>query len=124
MRFYDWNTIERKEITESYARKLARGENLTLARVEVMRGAVTLPHHHDSEEVILVLKGAWQFHLPDGDVTVRENQLLSIPPGVEHASEALEDTLALDINLAIRSDWIDGGDHHLHHDPDDYLWAV
>ncbi|HKY05326.1 MAG TPA: cupin domain-containing protein, partial [Blastocatellia bacterium] len=105
-------------------RKLARGQNITVARVEVKQYAATQPHSHESEEVIIVLKGAWRFTLPEGEVVLRENQMLAIPPGVEHSSEALEDTIALDICTPSRLDWITGEDRFLHHHPDEYLWAV
>jgi quercetin dioxygenase-like cupin family protein len=124
MGFYDWDRMKPEEITELYRRKVALGSNLTVARVEVMKGAVTQPHSHEHEEVIIVLKGAWQINLPQGEVTLRENQMLSIPPGVEHSSEAIEDTVAIDICTAIRSDWITGEDRFLHQDPDHALWAV
>ena len=124
MGFYDWDAIEPESISELYTRKMVRGQNMVVARVEVRQWAVTQPHKHDSEEVIIVLKGAWQFHLPTGDVTLRANQVLSIPPGVEHSSEALEDTVALDVCTPARLDWITGEDRLLHHDPDECLWAV
>jgi quercetin dioxygenase-like cupin family protein len=124
MGFYDWDKMKPETISELYKRKVALGENIVVARVEVMQWAVTQPHTHESEEVIIVLKGAWRFHLPTGDVTLRANQMLSIPPGVEHSSEVLEDTVALDICTPMRPDWITGEDRLLHHDPDEFLWAV
>jgi quercetin dioxygenase-like cupin family protein len=124
MGFYDWDKMRPEEISELYNRKVALGENIVVARVEVKQWAVTHTHSHESEEVIIVLKGAWRFLLPEGEVTLRENQMLSIPPGVEHSSEALEDTLALDICTPTRLDWITGEDRFLHRNPDDFLWAV
>jgi quercetin dioxygenase-like cupin family protein len=124
MGFYDWDKMRPEEISELYKRKVALGENIMVARVEVKQQAVTQTHRHESEEVIIVLKGAWLFHLPSGDVTLRDNQMLAIPPGVEHSSEALEDTIALDICTPARLDWITGEDRFLHQDPDQYLWAV
>ena len=124
MGFYDWNQMNQEEITELYRRKLAVGENITVARIEVMEGAVTQPHSHESEEIIIVLKGVWRFYLPAGEVVVRANQMLSIPPRVEHSSEALEDTVALDICAPARLDWLTGEDRFLHRDPDEVLWAV
>jgi quercetin dioxygenase-like cupin family protein len=124
MGFYDWDKMNSEEISELYKRKVALGENIMVARVEVRQWAITQPHKHESEEVIIVLKGAWRFYLPSGEVTLRPNQMLAIPPGVEHSSEALEDTVALDICTPTRLDWMTGEDRFLHHDPDEYLWAV
>jgi quercetin dioxygenase-like cupin family protein len=103
---------------------VALGESLTVARVEVKKGAVTQSHSHESEEIVVVLKGAWRFHVGPREVTLRTNQMVAIPPGVPHSSEALEDTIALDICTPARADWLSGEDHVLHHDPDEFLWAV
>ena len=124
MSFYDLDKVKHEEISELYKRKVALGETITLARVEVAKGAVTQTHSHEGEEIIFVMKGAWRFNLPSGEVTLTGNQVLSIPPGVEHSSEALEDTVALDICSLIRFDWLRGEDRFLHRDPDDFLWAV
>jgi quercetin dioxygenase-like cupin family protein len=124
MCFYDWNNIRPSEITATYLRKVAVGENLTVARIEVQEGAVTHLHSHNNEEVILVLKGAWRFNLAGRELTIGPNQMLLIPPAVEHSSEALEDTVALDICTPARGDWMSGEDQILHDDPDQYLWAV
>jgi quercetin dioxygenase-like cupin family protein len=124
MGLYDWDRMTAEEITDLYLRKVAIGENITVARVEVKEGAITHAHRHENEEMILVLKGSWRFQLPNGAVTLSENQMLSIPPGVEHSSEALEDTVALDICAPTRLDWLTGEDRPLHHDPDQSLWAV
>ena len=101
MGLYDWDRMKAEEITELYQRKLAIGESVTVARVEVKEGAVTYSHSHENEEMILVLKGSWRFHLPSGDVTLVPNQLLRIAPGIEHSSEALEDTVALEHGAAL-----------------------
>jgi quercetin dioxygenase-like cupin family protein len=124
MGFYDWDAMAPEEISELYKRKVALGGSIMVARVEVKQGAVTQTHKHESEEVILVLKGAWRFSLMQKEVTLRANQMLAIPPGVEHSSEALEDTVALDICTPARLDWLTGEDRFLHRHPDEYLWAV
>ena len=123
MSFHDWDEVPAEEVTELYHRKIACLEHLMIARIEVLKGAVTESHTHESEEVVMVLKGAWRFYLPTGEVTVRENQLLSIPPGVEHSSEVLEDCVALDI-CTRRPDWLSGEDRFRHRHPDELLWAV
>jgi len=124
MGVFDWDRMKTEEITELYRRQVAVGESITVARVEVKEGAVTNPHSHENEEVILVLKGSWRFQLPGGEVTLGTNQMLCIPRGVEHSSEALEDTVAIDICAPTRPDWVNGADWSLHYDRDQSLWAV
>ena len=124
MKLVDLNGLESDEVSSSYFRKMAHGDSLTVAKVEVHVGEITETHSHESEEVIFVLKGAWLFRLPDGDVTVRANQMLFIPPGVEHSSEVLEDVIAIDICSKARPDWQSGVDKSLHSNPGQFLWGV
>lgn len=124
MKFYDLNEIKNDEVNSCYLRKAVYGDSLTVAKVEVKEGETTQSHSHDTEEVIFLLKGAWLFHLPDGDVTLRENQLLCIPAGVEHSSEVLEDVVALDICSKYRADWVSGQDKILHSNPEQFLWGI
>ena len=107
-----------------YLRKVAVGQNIAVSRVEVKEGSITQPHSHSNEEVVIVLEGAWRFNIAGREVTVRPNQMLIIPSEVEHSSEALKDTVALDICTPTRSDWISGEDQALRTDPDQNLWAV
>lgn len=124
MELYDLNSMTGEEVTGLYQRKVATGEKITVAKIEVKQGAVTQSHSHENEEMIVILEGKWRFHLPTGSVTLSPNQILNIPPGVEHSSEVLADTVALDICAPGRSDWISGADRSLHSDPDEFLWAV
>ncbi len=42
-------------------------------------------HHHDAEdELFLVVKGKLTIKLKDGDVSLKEGELVVIPKGVEH----------------------------------------
>lgn len=124
MQFYDLNEIENDEVNTSYLRKAVYGDSLSVAKVEVKQGETTQTHSHDTEEVIFVLKGKWLFHLPDGDVLLKENQMLCIPANVEHSSEVLEDSVALDICAKNRPDWRSGQDKILHGNTEQFLWAV
>ena len=124
MCFYDWNDITPSDIASGYSRKIAVGEQLTVAKIEVKAGSKTYPQRHENEELVVVLTGAWRFNLAGHQVTVGPNQMLLIPPTMEHSSEALEDTVALDICTPVRRDWASGDDRILHEDPDQSLWAV
>ena len=124
MAVYDLNKMRPDYVSREYRRKVATGENLTLARLEVKQGAITRPHRHDHEEVIFVLKGSWRFDLPTGPVTLYANQVLTIPRGVEHSSEVLEDVVAIDVCTPQRKDWINGEDRSLHAEQDESLWGV
>jgi mannose-6-phosphate isomerase-like protein (cupin superfamily) len=124
MAVYDLNKMRPDYLSGEYKRKVAAGESLTLARLEAKQGSVTRPHCHDHEEVIFLVKGSWRFHLPSGPVTLFPNHVLTIPKGVEHSSEVLEDVIAIDVCTPPRKDWINIEDRALHGDQDETLWAV
>ena len=124
MKVYDLNNVEDDHVSPAYSRKAVYGESLAVAKLEVHKGEVTQPHSHDTEEIIYLLRGAWLFHLPDGDVLLKDNQMLCIPAGVEHSSEVLEDSVAIDVCAKTRPDWLSGQDRALHSNPEQFLWAV
>ena len=124
MAVYDLNKMRPDYLSGEYKRKVATGESLTLARLEAKQGSVTRPHRHEHEEVIFLLKGSWRFDLPSGPVTLYANHVLTIPKGVEHSSEVLEDVVAIDVCTPARKDWINIEDRALHGDQDEALWAV
>ena len=124
MQLYDWDQIKSDQLTPLYSRKVAHAGNVTVARLQAKTGAATRMHAHQHEEVIVVLEGKWRFILPTGDVILEANQMLKIPAGMQHASEVLEDAVAIDVCSTTRADWLNGDDRTLHYDPEQYLWAV
>ena len=124
MCFTDWDTIPAEDVSWRYRRKVCAGRTWRWPLSRCSKGATTRPHRHENEEVIRVLKGSWRFHLRGEEVTLGPNQMLSIPPGVEHSSVVLEDTTAVDICTTARPDWSTREDRALHYDPEQYLWAV
>lgn len=124
MKVFDLTEIAPQTINELYRRTIVQGDHMSIARLDLRKGAITRPHRHDNEEVIVLLKGRWFFHFPDKDVVIGPNQVLTITPGVEHSSEVLEDVIAIDVCTPTREDWVRLEDRNLHTDDDQFLWAV
>lgn len=124
MPVYDFDKIQPEHVNELYRRQIAQGENMIVARLEADRGSMTRSHRHQHEEVIILLQGCWRFSFPHGEVTLWPNQMLTIPSGVEHSSEVLENVVAIDVCSPTRKDWLSGEDRVLHDDPDQSLWGV
>lgn len=99
----------------------SQNPKLTVARVEIKQGGITRSHSHERECMIVVVQGAWRFCLGEHTVIVTANEMLRIPAGQEHTSEALSDTVALSISSA-PGDW--SACYRFLHDPDQYLWGV
>jgi quercetin dioxygenase-like cupin family protein len=100
-----WDEIALEKITEMVSRKVIPGRAVTLAHVYLKRGALVPMHRHESEQMTYVLQGALHVLVGDVEFTVREGEVLHVPPDVPHQAEALDDTLELDVFCPARTDW-------------------
>ncbi len=108
VRLHRWDEIALEKITEMVSRKVVTGERQMLAQTYLKRGALAPMHAHESEQMTYVLQGALKFLVEGEEITVREGEVLHIPPSVPHQAEALEDTLQLDVFSPSRAEWLDG----------------
>jgi quercetin dioxygenase-like cupin family protein len=104
-----WDEIALEKVTEMVSRKVIVGGREMIAQCYLKRGALVPMHAHDSEQMTYVLQGALRFHVAGEEVTVREGEVLHIPGAVAHQTEALEDTLELDVFSPVRKEWLDQG---------------
>ena len=65
--------------------------------VELKRGALVPLHAHEGEQMIYVLDGMLKLRVAGEDVTVRDGEVVRIPPEAPHQIEALADTFALEV---------------------------
>ena len=122
MKFSDFSAAN--NVSRYTREKLLTSKNMNVAMVEAQKGTSELPHSHDHEQAILVLRGAWRFQMKGQEFTVRANQMLSIPAHVEHSAIALEDTLAMDICATPQQEHAADKERTVPYDADQYLWGV
>jgi quercetin dioxygenase-like cupin family protein len=108
-----WDEIALDKVTEMLSRKIVSGEREMLVQIYVKRGCLVPMHSHESEQMTYVLQGALKFLVGGEEITVREGEVLHIPSGIEHQTEALEDTFELDLFSPIRQDWLDQSDEYV-----------
>jgi quercetin dioxygenase-like cupin family protein len=94
-----WDDLPLEKVTEMVARKAIVGTRVLLTQSYLKKGAMVPWHAHRGEQMIYVLQGALKARLADRDVTVREGEVLAVPPAVPHQAEALDDTFVLDVRL-------------------------
>jgi quercetin dioxygenase-like cupin family protein len=70
-------------------------------------------HDHPNEQVANVVSGRLRFVVGDEEVVVAAGESISLPGGVPHEVEALEDSLVLDVFSPVREDWVRGDDAYL-----------
>ena len=113
VRLHRWDEIALEKVTEMLSRKIVTGEREMLVQVYIKRGCLIPLHAHQSEQMTYVLQGALKFLVAGEEITVREGEVIHIPSGVAHQSEALEDTFELDVFSPIREEWLTGADEDL-----------
>ena len=113
MQLYDWNRLPAEQLNPLVTRRMIHSGQMTIARLELKKGAVVPEHAHVYEQVCTVEQGALEFAMEGRRQAVRAGESLVIPPNVPHAVVALEDSLAMDIFTPRREDWISGDDAYL-----------
>ena len=108
VRVHRWDEIALEKVTEMISRKIVTGSREMLAQIYLKRGAQVPLHAHESEQMTYILQGALRFLINGEEIIVREGEVLHIPSGTPHQSEALEDTFEMDVFSPIREDWVDG----------------
>lgn len=113
MKHFTWDSVPLETMSDVISRKVITGEKAMVAQVFLKKDAVVPEHHHESEQLTYILKGALKFELEGREVVVREGEVLHIPSNVPHRAVALEDTLDLDIFSPVRHDWLTKDDSYL-----------
>jgi len=113
MQLYDWNKLDREQLNPRVARKVIHCANMTIARLELQKGAVVPEHSHVHEQVATVERGLLKFLIGGREQIVGAGQSLAIPPHEPHGVEVLEDSVVVDVFSPAREDWIRGDDAYL-----------
>src|SRR5579864_7340362 len=108
-----WEKLPGEQLNKLISRQMLSGDNATIARLLMTRGAVVPRHFHVSEQFSLILSGALKFVFDDREVVVRGGEVLYIPAKVPHSAVALEDTVDIDFFAPRREDWIRKEDAYL-----------
>jgi quercetin dioxygenase-like cupin family protein len=113
MQLYEWNRIEKEQLSPTFARQVIHGETMTVARMYLSKGCAVPEHHHHNEQISMVEQGVVRFVVGGVEKTIKAGEVLRIPPHVPHSAEALEDSIAVDLFSPVREDWIRGDDAYL-----------
>src|SRR5271154_4290999 len=92
-----WQTLNTEKMSDTISRQMISGENATVAKIILARGAIVPRHSHVNEQYSWVLSGSLKFIFDDREIVVGEDEVLTIPPNAPHTVVALEDTVDIDI---------------------------
>lgn len=113
MPLHTWSAIPLEELNPQAARRVIHSSRMTVARLFLKAGAVVPEHHHDNEQLTMMVSGKLQFVLDGEEIIVAAGDVLEIPPHARHSVVALEDSEAWDLFAPRREDWISGDDAYL-----------
>jgi quercetin dioxygenase-like cupin family protein len=113
MKLYHWDRIEKEAMNPHLGRQVIHGEKMTVARIHLRKGGIVPLHHHVNEQLSVLEQGKLRFVVGDQEIMMQPGDMVMIPGDVPHMVEALEDSIATDINSPVREDWLRGDDAYL-----------
>jgi quercetin dioxygenase-like cupin family protein len=113
MTTYRWTEVKKEQINPMMSRQMIHGATMTIARLEVKKGAMVPEHSHHNEQITTIEKGKMRFLLEGQEVVLSAGESLHIPAHAPHSAEVLEDGVVLDLFSPPREDWIRGDDSYL-----------
>ena len=86
--------------------RAVNGERMTLAIVDLKPGASVPEHHHENEQLGLILQGSWTLTVGGETRVLHAGDTYEIPSNVPHDAVAGPDgCTAVDVFAPIRADW-------------------
>lgn len=113
MRIHNWKTVPPEQMNPLFTRQAIHAQRITVARIQLRKGAIVPEHNHDNEQITMLVEGRLRFISGGENYELAPGDLLEIPPSVPHSVEALEDSIAVDVFSPPREDWIRGDDAYL-----------
>lgn len=110
---YKFAKLKAEKLNPKLSRAMVVGQNEMLGYVILKKGCYVPAHKHVSEQITIITKGKLKFEIGGRKILVGEGECLVIPPNVEHAALALENTVDIDCFSPLREDWLSGKDAYL-----------
>jgi quercetin dioxygenase-like cupin family protein len=104
--FDDLSRIRPQELFDGMIVRPVRGERITFAVVELDPGSVVPEHHHENEQLGIVVRGALTLRVGDEERTLGPGETWCIASNVEHSGHAGPDgAVVIDVFSPPRGDW-------------------
>ena len=108
-----WNAVEVEDLSDKIKRQMVFGENATIAKFVMKRGAAVARHAHPNEQYSWIMSGKLKIIFDDREIVLGAGEFLLIPANTSHAAIAEEDTVDVDVFAPRREDWIRKDDDYL-----------
>ena len=104
--FDDLADLPPRRVWDAIHARVLSGERLSLAVVELDRGAIVAEHSHEHEQLGICLRGALRFRVGDETRDVGPGETWTIPSNVPHEATAGPDgAVVIDVFAPVREDW-------------------
>lgn len=95
----DWNATAWTKVREGVERKGFSGNGATIALNRLFPGHEPRPHSHPHEQIVYIVSGKARFHVGDAVFLLGADELLVVPPNVEHWAEVVGDDPVINIDV-------------------------
>lgn len=113
MKLHRWNSIPQELLNPTFARQVVHTDRMTIAYLHLKKGGIVPEHHHENEQVSMVLTGRLKFFAAGEEYLVEAGEVMQIPSNLPHSVEVLEDSVVFDLFAPVRADWLSGNDAYL-----------
>jgi quercetin dioxygenase-like cupin family protein len=103
---YD-EAIEAEPVPGVRRRMLSCGNNIQIIEFFLPKGVKFPLHKHPHEQIGFIEKGRMRIRIADEVRDLHEGDGYCVPPDTEHATEALEDCIDIDVFSPIRQEYKD-----------------
>ena len=118
MTIHKWNEIPIEHLNPTFGRQAVHTDRMTIAHLHLKQGGVVPEHHHENEQVSMVLEGKLKFLAAGEEYIIGAGEVLQIPSNLPHRVEVLEDSVVFDLFAPVRTDWLNGNDAYLRQAPE------
>ena len=83
------------------------GESMTVAHVNLDKGAVLAEHAHPNEQIVNVISGELELTVDGEKHLLVSGKVMVLPPNVAHSGRAMSDVYVVDVFHPVRQDFAD-----------------
>lgn len=89
---------------------LVYGKNTLMTEFRLREGAILPRHSHEHEQTGYLVKGRLRLTIGTEEYDAQAGDSWSIPGGVQHGADILEDSIAIEVFSPVREDYLAEGD--------------
>ncbi|MGV3492057.1 MAG: cupin domain-containing protein [Devosia sp.] len=102
---HDWDGVPERTVFPGFHGRFIHSGRMTFARWRIDAGAVLPEHHHEHEQVAMVLGGEIELTVDGVTQRVKAGGVLVIPPNAVHSGRAITAVDVIDAFAPVREDY-------------------